>query len=148
MKGKVVGWAVGALLFSTLTAGWAIDWTDIPVVQDGACEFRSSLWNSATARKHNLRSPQDAQSFAVRRAHERCKNGMTLLISTMHSGEAPTLESTLAVARALCRVEDIQQSQRIAFDRYYITDVRCVVSKISASEAPPSTAPLVKPAPS
>ena len=72
---------------------------------------------------------------------------MTLLISTMHSGEAPTLESTLEVARALCKVPDIQQSQRIAFDRYYIIDIRCVISKLGSTDSAPPSAPS-KPPPS
>ena len=133
MRSKTIGWALGFFLFTSFSASWAIDWTDVPVVQDGACEYRSSLWSPVTARKHNLRSQQDAHAFAIRRAHERCKNGMTLLVSTMHSGEAPTLESTLEVARALCKVPDIQQSQRMALISYYITDVRCVISKLRVS---------------
>jgi hypothetical protein len=82
------------------------------------------------------------QSFGIRRAQERCKNGMVLLISSLHSGLGRTLEPTLNVARALCRVPDIQQTQRASIDDFYITDVRCTISKLGE---PVATAPSTQP---
>jgi len=126
------------IFFAFSTPSRAADRSDVPVVEDGACEFGGWLWINATAEKHGLRTLQEMQAFGIQRAKERCKNGMTLMVSTLHSGVASTLEQTLGVARALCRVPDIQQTQRRAFDKWFITDVRCTISKLGDGTSPAS----------
>ncbi len=135
------GLIAAALLVASGTAT-AIDWTDAPIVQDGACEFRGALWTQGFARRHGLKSTEEMQALGIRRAQERCKDGMVLLISSLHSGVGPTVEPTLNVARALCRVPDIQQTTRPSIEQYTVTDVRCTISKLGdplavAPSAPP-----------
>lgn len=135
---------VGCLTLFISSAAVAVDWTDVPVVQDGACEFRNALWTGGAAKRYGLRNTEEMQAFGIRRAQQRCKNGMVLLISSLPSGYGPTVEPTLNVARALCRVPDIQQTVRPSMGNYTITDVRCTISKLGE---PVATAPPTHPPP-
>lgn len=137
---------IGAVTLLFAAPSVAVDWTDVPIVEDGACEFRGALWTQGFARRHGLKSTQEMQAFGIRRAQERCKNGMVLLISSLHSGAGPTVEPTLNVARALCRVPDIQQTTRQSIEQFTITDVRCTISKLGdplavapTAQSPPDT---------
>lgn len=140
---------IGTVALLCSASSLAVDWTDVPIVEDGACEFRHGLWVGGTARRHGLKSTQEMQAFGIRRAQERCKNGMVLLISSLHSGVGDTVGPTLNVARALCRVPDIEEKVVPAYENYTVTQVRCTISKLgnAVSVAPSSLSPPVSPAP-
>ena len=57
-------------------------------------------------------------------------------------GRPKITESAMNIARALCKVQDIERTQRKAYDDWVMNDFRCPISKIgsavSAAERPPN----------
>ncbi|HQR19525.1 MAG TPA: hypothetical protein PKV98_01575 [Burkholderiaceae bacterium] len=111
----------------------AVDWTQAPLTEDGACEFRAAPWHSSWWAKHNISTVQEAEATAIRQARAKCKDGMTLLLTDASSGRPQITKAAMNVARALCRAQDIETTQRKAFDDVVMNDFRCPISKIGAA---------------
>ena len=120
----------------------AVDWTEVPLTDDGACEFRAAIWTQAFLRKYGINTHAEAEVTTIRLAKQKCKDGMILLITDSSSANPRITESTMNIARALCKVQDIERTQRQSVDKWPYTDFRCPISKIgaaaSASDRPPN----------
>jgi hypothetical protein len=67
---------------------------------------------------------------------------MILLITDQSSANPRITNAAMNIARALCKVQDIERTQRQSGDKWPFTDFRCPISKIgaaaSAADRPPN----------
>lgn len=131
--------ALSALVSSQASA---VDWTQAPSTEDGACEFRAAVWTPAFLEKHRATTLPEAEAAAIRAAKQKCKDGMILLITDQSSANPRITNAAMNIARALCKAQDIESSQRQSVDKWPFTDFRCPISKIgaavSAADRPPN----------
>ena len=120
----------------------AVDWSQAPLTEDGACEFRAAVWTPAFLQKNRATTLAEAEETAIRLARQKCKDGMILLISDQPGARPALTNAAMNIARALCKVQDIERTQRKAFEEFFINDFRCQISKIgaavSAADRPPN----------
>ena len=114
----------------------AVDWTQVPLTEDGTCEFRAAVWTPAFLEKHRATTLSDAEEAAIRLARQKCKDGMILLITDQSSANPKITNAAMNIARALCKVQDIERTQRQSVDKWPFTDFRCPISKIGVVDSP------------
>lgn len=119
----------------------AIDWAQAPLTEDGACEFRAAVWTPAFLEKHRATTLPEAEAAAIRIARQKCKDGMILLITDQSSANPKITNAAMNIARALCKVQDIERTQRQSVDKWPFTDFRCPISKIGVADSPADRPP-------
>ena len=120
-------------MFALSSQASAVDWTQAPLTEDEACEFWAAVWTPAFLEKHRATTLPEAEEAAIRAARQKCKDGMILLITDQSSANPRITNSAMNIARALCKVQDIERTQRQSVDKWPYTDFRCPISKIGAA---------------